>query len=134
MRLFVDTGAWFALNSRTDANHRLAADFVRRFKSEPVIFYTTDYVVDETATLLRFKVSHRQAVRFLDFLAKSPNVVREIIHLELLQRAEQLFRRYRDKRWSFTDCVSFVCMDHRDLEHAFAFDRNFLQYGKGLHP
>lgn len=134
MRLFVDTGAWFALNCRTDENHPPAVKFVRRFTREPVIFHTTDYVVDETVTLLRFKVSHAQAVKFLDFLVESPRISKEVVTPELLEEAERVFRRYRDKRWSYTDCVSLVFMDRRGLEDAFAFDRNFSQYGKRLYP
>lgn len=134
MRLFVDTGAWFALNSRTDENHRAALEFVRKFKREPVTFYTTDYIVDETVTLLRFKVSHAEAVRFLDFLSESSNVFKKVVTPELLVQAEQLFRKYDDKRWSYTDCVSFAFMDSLGLKAAFAFDQNFAQYGKHLHP
>ena len=134
MKLFVDTGAWFALNSRSDENHRTAAGFVRRFKKEPVLFYTTDYVVDETVTLLRFKVSHSQALVFLDFLTESSHVARVQVSSELVGRAEGIFRTYRDKLWSFTDCVSFAFMDELGLEEAFSFDQNFTQYGKILYP
>ncbi len=134
MRLFVDTGAWFALNSRSDENHRTAAAFVGRFKKEPILFYTTDYVVDETVTLLRFKVSHSQALVFLDFLAQSSHVVRVQATGELVGRAEGIFRTDTDKRWSFTDCVSFAFMDELGLEEAFCFDQNFAQYGKILCP
>ena len=134
MRLFVDTGAWFALNSRNDENHNTAAGFVRRFKKEPVLFYTTDDVVDETVTLLRFKVSHSQALLFLDFLAQSAHVARVRVTSELVGQAEEIFRTYTDKRWSFTDCVSFAFMDELGLEEAFCFDQNFAQYGKILCP
>ena len=134
MRLFVDTGAWFALNSRSDENHRTAAKFVHRFKKEAVLFYTTDYVVDETVTLLRFKVSYSQAVVFLDFVAQSANVARVQVTGELVGQAEEIFRTYTDKRWSFTDCVSFAFMDELGLEEAFCFDQNFAHYGKVLYP
>jgi predicted nucleic acid-binding protein len=134
MILFVDTGAWFALNCRTDENHQAAADFMRRFRREPVVLRTTDYVVDETLTLLRLKVSHVQAVRFLDFLSASPNVDRSMVGPEILARAEKLFRTYRDKRWSFTDCASFAWMDEHDFDDVFTFDHNFTQYGKRVHP
>jgi len=44
------------------------------------------------------------------------------------------FRKYSEKRWSYTDCVSFAYMDEIGLEDAFTFDRNFAQYGKRVHP
>ncbi len=130
----MDTGAWFALNSRTDENHAAAARFLRRFQKEPVRLYTSDYVIDETLTLLRFKVAHLQAIRFLDFLARSPSISRQVVTSELFDQAVAIFRKYRDKPWSFTDCVSFALMDALDLSRAFAFDHNFTQYGKELYP
>lgn len=65
MKLFVDTSAWFALNDRRDRHHAEATRFLESFKSEPVLFSTTDYIVDETVTLLRYKISHREALAFL---------------------------------------------------------------------
>ena len=134
MRLLVDTAAWVALNNRTDENHRAAVECVSRFKTEPVLFYTTDYIVDETVTLLRFKVSHSQALLFLGFLRTTANVTRVQVTDELIASAEGICRTYQDKRWSFTDCVSFAFMDETGLEDAFSFDKNFTQYGKTLHP
>jgi len=134
MRLFVDTSAWFALIDRSDQNHGAAAGFLKQFQTSPVIWHLTDYVVDETLTLLRLKVSHQQAVAFLDFLDGSRQVVRSHVTPDLLRQAEDIFRRYRDKKWSFTDCVSFAYMDSEGLADAFAFDRNFSEYGKQLYP
>ncbi|MDA2935418.1 DNA-binding protein, partial [Acidobacteria bacterium AH-259-D05] len=89
---------------------------------------------DETVTLLRFKVSHSQALVFLDFVGKSVNVTQVQVTDELVAQAEEIFRTYKDKRWSFTDCVSFAFMDEMELKDAFSFDQNFAQYGKTLHP
>jgi uncharacterized protein len=134
MRIFVDTSAWFALNSRKDQHHQHARDFITSIKTGPVLFLTTDYIVDETLTLLRFKISHREAVSFLRVLSRSPRIAYEQVTPDHLKRAEAIFSRYRDKPWSFTDCVSFAFMEEKGLEDAFAFDENFSQYGMRLHP
>jgi len=134
MKLFVDTSAWFALIDKNDQNHKPARDFLDQLDKAPVLFHVTDYIVDETATLLRLKVSHRQAVAFLDYLANSPHVVRAYATPDLLAQAEDLFRRNKDKRWSYTDCVSFVFMDGEGLNDAFSFDASFREYGKQVHP
>ena len=134
MKLFVDTGAWFALQHKNDRHHSAAKAFTKRFSQEPTLLYTTDYIVDETVTLLRFKASHRHAVAFLDFISDSANVEKPQITSDLLKRAETIFRRYSDKPWSYTDCVSFAFMDDLGLRDAFSFDANFAQYGKTLHP
>jgi predicted nucleic acid-binding protein len=46
-----------------------------------------------------------------------------------VRRAWEVFRAYRDKAWSFTDCVSFVVMERLGLRTAFAFDQHFRQFG-----
>jgi predicted nucleic acid-binding protein len=134
MKLFVDTSAWFALNSSTDRNHSAAIEFIKWFQRHGVILYTTDYIVDETVTLIRVKVSHKQAINFLNSALRSKNVIRSQVSRDLIIRAEEIFRKYSDKLWSYTDCVSFAFMDAHGLSDAFAFDKNFSQYGKSVHP
>jgi uncharacterized protein len=134
MKIFADTSAWFALNDRNDQYHIQARKFVENLKAGPVLFFTTDYVVDETATLLRFKVSHREAVAFLRLVSKSPQIVCEQVTPDQIKRAEEIFSKYRDKSWSFTDCVSFAFMEERGLKDAFTFNLNFSQFGMCVHP
>ncbi len=134
MRMFVDTSAWFALGDRKDQYHDRATAFLRNLKFEPVLLLTTDYVVDETLTLLRFKVSHREALAFLRLFKRGSQITREQVNSEHLRRAEEVFSRYRDKRWSFTDCVSFAFMEEKGLQEAFAFGANFSQFGFRVHP
>ncbi len=134
MRVFVDTSAWFALNDRRDHHHDRAVAFMQGLREKPALFLTTDYIVDETLTLLRFKVSRRQAMAFLRLFAGSSQVTREQVSPDHLKRAEEIFARYRDKLWSFTDCVSFAFMEEKGLEDAFAFDSNFEQFGVRVHP
>lgn len=134
MRIFVDTSAWFALGDQKDQHHREAAMFLGSMKDKPVLLITTDYVVDETLTLLRFKVSHKAALAFLRTFARESQVVRHQVSQDHLRRAEEIFAKYRDKLWSFTDCVSFAYMEEKGLEDAFAFDTNFSQFGVRVQP
>ncbi len=134
MNLFVDTSAWFALIDKSDQNHKRARNFLNQLREVPVLFHLTDYIVDETTTLLRVKISHRQAVAFLDYLNASPHVIRTHVSPDMLAAAEDLFRRYQDKQWSYTDCVSFAYMDNEGVQEAFSFDGNFREYGKQVHP
>ena len=46
-----------------------------------------------------------------------------------VQHAWETFRRYEDKGWSFTDCVSRVVTQRLGIEQAFAFDEHFRQFG-----
>ena len=59
--IFVDSSAWFAVFSRRDVNHPAAMPAIRSF-SEQLI--TTDYVVDETLTVLVARRERRRAIEF----------------------------------------------------------------------
>lgn len=40
-----------------------------------------------------------------------------------------VFSTYMDKGWSFTDCVSYLVIQRRDMRTALAFDEHFRQFG-----
>ena len=62
--ILVDTGAWFAVAVQNDPDHEAAMAWLSRNR-EPLV--TTDYVMAETATLIRMRDKtvrgHRLAVR-----------------------------------------------------------------------
>lgn len=64
----------------------------------------------------------------------SPSI--ELVHVgeELFREAFDLLRKRPDKRYSLTDCVSFVVMRERGISVAFAFDRHFTQEGFTSEP
>jgi hypothetical protein len=55
----------------------------------------------------------------------------EIVHVtrELFNAVWLLFQERSDKRYSLTDCISFVVMERRQIEPALAFDHHFQQAG-----
>lgn len=124
--IFVDTGAWFAAVVPTDPNHARAAAFLAANR-EPLL--TTDYVVDETLTLLRARGERQRAIAlgerfFADELAQIYYLMPEDI-----QQAWRVFRDYADKDWSFTDCASKIIIEKHGLISTFAFDHHFRQFG-----
>jgi predicted nucleic acid-binding protein len=44
--------------------------------------------------------------------------------------AEEILRRYDDKRFTYTDATSFVVIERLGVDDAFTFDRNFSAYGR----
>ena len=129
--IFVDTGAWYAAMVRKDRDHEAAKQFL---KSNTLPLITSDYVMDETVTLLLTRVGHSYAVRFLDMLQTSQKT--QLIYLTPTQIAAtvNLFREREDKGWSFTDCSSFVLMQEYQIQVAFAFDEHFRQAGFQVKP
>ncbi len=125
MKLFVDTSAWLALNDKNDQYHTKAVAKSLEVKRRKIELLTSEYIVDESITLIRYRVSHKAAVIFGDSLFNS-NIVRVVdITDEDRFTAWEVFKKYEDKHLSFTDCTSFVLMKNLKLLTAFTFDEHF---------
>lgn len=125
----VDTGYLIALEDADDADHPHA----RRHREEllaPVPgLTTTSYVVDEVVTFFNVRGQHAKAVELGEVLLSSPSVRMVHVGEDLLRGGLGLLRGRPDKRYSFTDCVSFTVMSERGIVTAFSFDRHFEQEG-----
>jgi len=135
--LFIDTSAFIAVANGRDAHHKEAVDFLEEVQAGRTEFrrlLTTDYIIDETLTNIRFKVGHRQAVEWGRAIFGSHAVEKVQVDNKLLSRAFEIFEKYRDKRLSFTDCTSFAVMEGMGIKKAFAFDNHFLALGFGMVP
>ena len=99
-----------------------------------VTFVTTDYVLDETITLLLYHAGRQHALAFGDAVRHSRQVQLVWVDANIWEEAWQLFRHYDDKVWAFTDCASFVVMRQMGLMQAFTFDDHFGQAGFQLWP
>jgi hypothetical protein len=131
-KLFVDTGAWIALNNKKDKYYETAVKANKNFIDNGYLYITSDYILDETYTLCRYNVGHIRTVEF-GIEIKSLEQMGEIsivsINQHILHDAWEIFEKYSDKDFSFTDCTSFAVMNMMDINESFTFDRHFEQYG-----
>lgn len=127
--VFVDTAGFLALWDAGDEHHRRAVVLQKKLAARKRRFITTDYVLDETVTLLLIRHSHAAAVDFLDTMERTRFVQTEWTDSLRFSSAATLFRNYHDKEWSFTDCLSFAVMRERAVSDAFTTDHHFAQAG-----
>ena len=124
--IFVDTSAWFAAIVPDDRNYEIVQKWLESNSDQ---LLTTDYVIDETLTLLKARGEYRYAIELgAHFFGGELAIVAKVENGDLL-RAWELFRGYSDKDWSFTDCTSKVVLETLRLPTAFAFDQHFRQFG-----
>ncbi|MGB3632581.1 MAG: PIN domain-containing protein [Rubrobacteraceae bacterium] len=131
--VFVDTGYLIALEDADDDNHVAAIEHRESLREIPSLT-TTSYVVDEVVTFFSVRGQHGKAVELGAALLSSPSVMMVHVTEDLLGRGLDLLRERPDKRYSLTDCVSFVVMRERGISVAFAFDRHFTQEGFAREP
>lgn len=128
MRIFVDTGAFIALTDADDENHRAAKSFYKNATEKGTRFITTNFIVCETMNYLNARVSHKVAVVFRENLKKSNLIEITNVTSSIEDAAFNIFKKYTDKDFSFTDCTSFSVMKSLKIYKAFAFDKHFEQF------
>lgn len=123
-----------ALADAADPDHDRAKIFRDQWFRSGGRLVSTDFVLDETLTLLRMRLGLDAAERWWDQVEASSRLTWEWIDQSRAEKARLWFFRWRDKDFSFTDCTSFVVMRERRLRIAFTTDRHFLQAGFQVAP
>ena len=108
--VFVDTGGWMACADRSNPVHTACTSARDATLEAGRILVTTDFVVDETLTLIRFRLGLAAANAWWQQIDGSRRLRWERVESDRFERARQLFVQYRDKDLSFTDCTSFAVM------------------------
>ncbi|OGW06563.1 MAG: hypothetical protein A2889_08575 [Nitrospinae bacterium RIFCSPLOWO2_01_FULL_39_10] len=125
---------YIALEDTDDQNHEKAINFWNGFKKNPQRLITTTYVFNEIVTFLKRRISHDKASRIGEALLSS--LIVEVIHIsnEDFRKGWNMFIKYHDKDFSFTDCISFLVMNQKSIKEALTFDKHFRQMGFLMSP
>lgn len=135
--VFVDSGGWLSVVIQTDQYHRVGAAYYKRLLDERAKLITSDYVLDEVITRLRYDVGHEAARRFIELVGRATEAGSlTVVYIDeaLWSEAIQLFLQYADVRLSFTDCVSFALLQRMGITEVFGFDAHFGLMGVMLQP
>ena len=124
--IFVDTGGWYALADADDQHHEAVRGWLIQ-NALPLL--TTDYVFDETVTLIRRRRGHREAVQFGEKLRSSTLAQITPVTVEDREAAWEIFKKFRDQKFSFTDCTSFAVMKRLGLSQVLTVDKHFRVMG-----
>jgi uncharacterized protein len=125
--IFVDTSAWFAGSVQSDENHQVAASLFA--STDPQLFITSDYVLDESLTLFRARGENMRALE-LGRQVLEERVCRLVwVEHQDVFKAWTLFEAYRRKDWSFTDCISRTLIERLQIQQVFTVDEHFREFG-----
>ena len=136
MKLFVDTWGWLTLRDRRESQHDIVTHYYRQFQAQRGVVYTTDYVLDETYTLLFKRLPFIQAKTSMLLLDKA--IVNKQIQLvwmtpERFAQTKSLRLKLQDKpNISFTDLASMVVMAELDIRDVLTGDAHFTHVGMGF--
>jgi len=128
-RIFVDTSFFKGLVDQEDDFHSDSLNILTKLQSGSYELISSNYILDETYTLLRTHCELKDAVDFHDGLGSgllNVSLFRIEIDDEIL--AWKLFNEPWSKL-SFTDCTSFAVMKRLDLKEVATFDQHFTRAG-----
>lgn len=136
MKLFIDTWGWIVLKNKREPKHTELNEFYSSWRNQKGISYTTDYVLDETFTLLFRRLPFKESKKSLDTidLAIKEGYLRLVrITAERFEKAKDLRIKFRDKPGiSFTDLTSMVVMVEMGITNILTQDDHFSQVGLGF--
>jgi uncharacterized protein len=136
-KVFVDSGAWIACMNSKDINHKEAVKYLKDIINKNILLMTSNYIIDETITWLRYNCDHMTAVKAMGLLQKaerSRTLEIDWTNKDIAEEAWEIFKIYVDQKLSFTDCTSFaLCRKHK-IDRVFGFDSDFNILGFLLSP
>src|SRR5260370_3480776 len=123
MSLFVDTSVWYAAADSSDiSNLRAKATLAN---GEPLL--TTDHVLVETWTLLRYRIHRHAAEKFWEGL-RSGSAAVEPVGPAVMEAAWQIGLYYVDQDFSPLDRTILVYMRRIVLEHLHSLPHTIFVY------
>ncbi len=133
--IFIDTGAWIAMNEKKDSNHKKAKSFAEKNRKRELNFgpiHTSALVLQETYTFLRYNYNYRAAIEIVDKVLKS----KIIIHPFSSSKFEEIWKHIKkeDNTLSFVDWSTVRYMKEYGVQHIFTFDSDFENRGFKVLP
>lgn len=124
--VFIDTSVWYAAADSADRSNARAQEIL----SSAGRRVTTDHVLSETWTLLRWRIHREAAERFWRGI-RSGVAVLEPVGAADLEVAWSIGRDFPDQDFSLVDHTSFATMVRLGIEQVAAFDADFgvFRYG-----
>lgn len=136
MGIFIDTWGWLVLGDKKEDRHQEIKTLYCNLRQQKSIFYTTDYILDETFTLLFRRLSFEVAktcLKIFEQAIQEGYLSLEWITQERFNKAKELRLRFQDKpRISFTDLTSMIAMEEFGFSKILTEDEHFIYVGMGF--
>jgi len=127
--VFVDTSGFYAALVGRDDKHGEADAILRKGATAGTRFATSDYILDEAATLFKARGLGHLTDALFDTISSSEVCRIEWMDTERFEQTRRFFAKHGDQPWSFTDCFSFCLMKELSIRDALTKDEHFRQAG-----
>jgi len=127
--LFVDTSWYKAIVDSEDEFNKEALKQYEKIRDRESFLITTNFIIDESLTLIRVKCGLDIALKFAELIQKMATHQKII---RVTQLDEKKAWKWFPEKWnklSFTDCISFAVMERLNLRNVLTFDNHFSRAG-----
>jgi predicted nucleic acid-binding protein len=131
--IFLDSSALVAMADWRDPDHDAVTSFIQAIKGQASLI-TTDYVLDETVTVVKKRYGYESAVQLGRKLRASNFCRYYVLTLEDEALTWATFEKYSDKAWSYTDCSCLAVMQRLQITEVLSLDAHFRQMGVQVWP
>lgn len=135
--MYVDTSALIALIWQRDRAHASVRTHYAKLREADDSLLTSNLVLAETATRLRYDAGLRAALAFRSLVDAAVATGRFAVRYadETVDAAAwEVMERYGDRSLSFTDCVGAVTAREARASAVFGLDADFAVLGFALEP
>jgi predicted nucleic acid-binding protein len=124
--IFIDTGAFYALVDKNDANHSRALKIYKKIVGKELLC-TSIPVMVETWFLLNSRLNSFCAD---EFLRSTSDGLFELLPMDLndVNEGLKIKEKYSDSGFSFVDVISFALCEKHGIRKVFTFDKHFNIY------
>jgi uncharacterized protein len=128
--VLVDSSAFLSLEDADEHSHVATADAFHELVSSGARFLSTNFVFDESYTLILSRLGRRRAIAWGESARASKLVEFVRVDEDHEQAAWTLILSFEDKDFSYTDATSFAVAQSLDIDEALSLDRHFREYGR----
>jgi predicted nucleic acid-binding protein len=136
MKLFIDTWGWLNIFNQHENHHQITVQYYQNFIQQGGQIYTTDYILDETLTLLSKRrpfLIVQQTITTLDAAIDTNFLIMAWMTPKRFAEAKQLRLKFHDKlNISFTDLTSMIVMQELGISQILTGDAHFTHVGFGF--
>ncbi len=133
MTIFVDTWGFKALMDSDDEHHEQVVKLFDVLWKNRTRLITSDYILDETITLLSVRAGIKPAKEFSEIIVNGTSVDKRWVEKKFFYDALEMKFRYSDKpKISFTDFTSMSIMLSANVKYIITNDRHFESVNLGL--
>lgn len=125
--VFIDTSYVLALINPNDQYHDWAVQVTPKISKIKKVL--TEAIIIEIGNAMSKRNLRALGAAIIQQLNSDAQIEIVPVRSSLLNQAIQFYASRSDKDWGLTDCISFVVMEQRQIQHVVTADAHFVQAG-----